>query len=88
MGGGRCLSPLAIWLLRLHRFRKYQIADLSGRPVAKTELPMPGARVPSLLRELDFTCHSREFTKLNVPHAAGKIPREGNKTRPSQIKMF
>ena len=37
--------------------RSRQLRDFPGVPVAK-KLPMQGAQVPSLIRELDPTCHN------------------------------
>ena len=34
--------------------------DFPGGPVVKTTLPMQGARVRSLVRELDPTCHNKD----------------------------
>ena len=41
----------------VNELRKY-IWDFSGGPVAGSTLPMQGARVQSLVKELDPTCHN------------------------------
>ena len=42
-----------------------QCGDFPGGPVAKTALPMQGAWVQSLARELDPTYHDSKFTYHN-----------------------
>ena len=51
---------------------------------------MQGARVPSLVRELDPTSRNEEFKcrKEKVPCAAAKIPRTATKTWRSQINKY
>ena len=41
------------------------LRDFPGGPVAKTVLPMHGAWVPSLVRELDPTCHATTKTQCS-----------------------
>ena len=41
--------------------RKKQPWDLPGVPMAKSLLPTQGTQVGSLVRELDPTCHNKEF---------------------------
>ena len=47
---------------------EYRSGDFPGGPVAKTLLPMQGAWIQSLIRELDSACHNEK-----IPHSSTKI---------------
>ena len=58
-------------------FKKSYVRDFPGGPVAKTVLPMLGAQVQSLVRELDPMCYNQEFTCCHVrSHVLQLTPRK------------
>ena len=51
---------------RYRQFRNALCGDFSGGSVAKNAPPVQGAQVPSLVRELDPTCHNQDPEQPNI----------------------
>ena len=54
---GGFFNTCATWET-LFKVKSYPSGDFAGGPVAKTEFPVQGDWVQSLVRELDSTCHN------------------------------
>ena len=54
---GGFFNTCATWET-LFKVKSYPSGDFPGGPVAKTEFPVQGDWVQSLVRELDSTCHN------------------------------